>query len=328
MPPTRPQPVISLGLLATFALLVACGGGASSTPDDGGPPATPPGGGPTPPPGRATLGSCTAFPADNPLNADISNYPLHPMAAAFMTEMNPTGTRMLHPDFGSNPTYGIPINIVNIPPSAYTPITFGAYSTESDPGPYPIPSSPKIEAPTDLHMLIANTANCKLYETGATVLTSSGWQAAGGAVFDLNSNALRLEGWTSGDAAGLPIAAGLVRYGEVQAGTINHAIRFTMDHTAKSHIHPATHDAGGSVTNAPPMGLRLRLKASYSLSSFTGNSLVILQAMKRYGIILADNGSDFFFTGETDTRWNDNDLNQLKSVPASAFEVVDTGPTQ
>jgi hypothetical protein len=323
------------------SLLAACGGGGgtqsptltaglpapsgSSTPTP-----TPTGGGtPTSAPSSnvAMLGSCRAFPADNPWNADISAAALDPKSAAYLNEMNPSGTIKLHPDFGSDPTYGIPINVVSIPPANFVPIAFTSYASESDPGPYPIPASPKIEAPTDSHMLIVDNANCKLYETFATSGSSgAGWSAANGAVFDLNSNALRPDTWTSADAAGLPIAAGLVRYAEVQAGEIDHAMRFTMPVTSKGYIHPATHQAGSSTANAPPMGLRLRLKASYDISTFHGNSLVILKALKKYGMLLADNGSSFFISGETDTRWDDNDLNQLKTVPASAFEAVYTGP--
>ena len=176
-------------------------------------------------------------------------------------------------------------------------------------------------------MLMLDTDDCTDYETYATQLTSSGWSASNGAVWPLDTDALRPEGWTSADAAGLPILAGLVRYDEVKAGALDHAIRFTMNDTSQGHIHPATHDAAtSSAPYAPPMGLRVRLKASYNTSGFTGNALVILTAMKRFGMILADNGSDFYFTGSTNTSWNDNDLNQLKSVPASAFEVVETGP--
>jgi hypothetical protein len=267
------------------------------------------------------------FPAGNPWNTDISGYALNANSAQYMAEMNPNGSTYLHPDFGSNPTYGIPYNVVAISQANFTPITFTEYASESDPGPYPIPTSPAIEAGSDMHMLILDSDNCTDYETFETQDTSSGWTAANGAVWPLDTNALRPEGWTSADAAGLPILAGLVRYDEVQAGALNHAVRFTMSKTSQGHIHPATHDAAtSSAPWAPPMGLRIRLKASYDISSFTGNSLVILTAFKKYGLILADNGSDFFFTGSTNTSWNDNDLNQLKSVPASAFEVVDTGP--
>ncbi|HEY0799146.1 MAG TPA: hypothetical protein VGD50_08345, partial [Candidatus Baltobacteraceae bacterium] len=268
------------------------------------------------------IGTCTVFPADNAWNADISAYPVDPNSGNYMHEMNPSGSTLLHPDFGSNPTYGIPINVVNIAQANFTPITFNQYPTESDPGPYPIPSNPAIEAPSDSHMLIVDDANCKLYETWQTAKVNGSWTAANGAVFDLSSDALRPEGWTSADAAGLPIAAGLVRFAEVQAGVINHAVRFTMSTTFQGHIHPATHDAGGSVQWSPPMGLRLRLKASFDLTPFHGESLVILTALKRYGMLLADNGSNFYITGETNTSWDDNDLNAIKTVPASAFEVV------
>lgn len=272
------------------------------------------------------IGGCQMFPANNPWNTDISGYPLNANSAQYMTEMNPNGTTFLHPDFGSDPSYGIPYNVVAIAQANFTPITFTEYPSESDPGPYPIPSSPAIEAGSDEHMLILDTDNCTDYETFATQDTSSGWTAANGAVWPLNTNALRPAGWTSADAAGLPILAGLVRYDEVQAGALNHAVRFTMANTSQGYIHPATHDAAtSSAPYAPPMGLRIRLKASYDITHFTGNSLVILTAFKKYGLILADNGSNFYFTGSTNTNWNDNDLNQLKSVPASAFEVVDTG---
>jgi len=281
----------------------------------------------TPAAGVPQIGGCQMFPASNPWNTDISGYPVNANSANYMAEMNPNGSTHLHPDFGSDPSYGIPYNVVAIAQANFTPITFTEYASESDPGPYPIPSSPAIEAGSDMHMLILDTDNCTDYETYLTADTSSGWTAANGAVWPLNTNALRPEGWTSADAAGLPILAGLVRYDEVQAGALNHAVRFTMNHTSQGHIHPATHDAATSSAQwAPPMGLRIRLKASYDISGFTGNSLVILTAFKKYGLILADNGSDFYFTGSTNTSWNDNDLNQLKNVPASAFEVVNTGP--
>ncbi|MGH7757091.1 MAG: hypothetical protein ACREM8_12525, partial [Vulcanimicrobiaceae bacterium] len=157
-------------------------------------------------------------------------------------------------------------------------------------------------------MLIVDDANCKLYETFSTTNSAGAWSAANGAVFDLGSDALRPENWTSADAAGLPIAAGLVRYDEVQAGEIDHAVRFTVSTTARGHIHPATHDAGSNVASAPPMGLRLRLRASFDLTPSHGESLVILTALKRYGMIVADNGGNFFITGQTDPRWDDSDL--------------------
>jgi hypothetical protein len=242
-----------------------------------------------------------------------------------MAFMNPAGSIDLHPDFGSNVSYGIPYNVVNPPaPKLYATFTF-TYASQSDPGPYPIPQNPLIEAGSDLHMLVVDSKTCTDYETFDTSL-SPAYTAGSGAVFPLNTNRLRPDGWTSADAAGLPILAGLVRYDETAAGAINHALRFTMPATSAGYIHPATHDAPTSSNpNAPPMGLRLRLKASYGLSGFTGESLVVLTALKKYGMFLADNGSAFFISGATDTRWNDNDLDQLKSVPASALEVVSTG---
>jgi hypothetical protein len=278
------------------------------------------------------IGTCQVFPSDNLWNTDISNttaFPADPNSANYMTEMNPSGSINLHPDFGSNPTYGIPINVVTIPSPGpgFVPIAFTGYPSESDPGPYPIPSSPAIEAGSDMHMLIVDQSNCVLYETFEQAGAPGSWSASNGAVFNLSSNAYRPDGWTSADAAGLPIAAGLVRYAEVQAGAIDHAVRFTMNRTYAGQILPARHHAGStSPAWLPPMGTRLRLKASYDISSFTGNAHVILVGLQKYGMILADNGSSFFITGETNTNWNDTDLNQLKTVPASAFEVLTIGP--
>jgi hypothetical protein len=282
---------------------------------------------PSPPPGGyPTIGGCQVFPADNPWNTDISNYPLNPNSANYMAEMNPNGTTMLTADFNSIGG-GIPINVDSIAPANFTPITFNQSPTESDPGPYPIPSNPAIEADSDAHMLIVDQYNCYLYETFATSYSSAaGWAAGSGAIFNLGSDALRPEHWASADAAGLPIAAGLVRYAEVQAGALNHAVRFTMNTTFAGHIHPATDDSGTNVAYSPPMGLRLRLKAGFSLAGFHGESLVILQALKRYGMMVADNGSDFYITGEANPNWNVADLAQMKTVPASALEVVETGP--
>ncbi len=277
------------------------------------------------PAGVASVGGCAIFPADNPWNTDVSAYPVDPNSANYMAFMNPSGSIHVHPDFGSDPSYGIPYNVVNPPvPSAYVTFTFD-YGSESDPGPYPIPPSPVIEAGSDMHMLVVDSKTCTLYETFATSLTPA-YYAGSGAIFALNSDALRPDGWTSADAAGLPILAGLARYDETTAGAINHALRFTVPNTSAGYIHPATHAAAtSSNANAPPMGLRLRLKASYDISAFTGESLVILKALKKYGMFLADNGSSFYISGATDSRWNDNDLNQLKTVPASAFEAVQTG---
>jgi hypothetical protein len=274
------------------------------------------------------IAGCQMYPADNPWNRDISKDPVHPNSSTFINVIGAnTG---LHPDFGSELLYGIPFNIVpgNQP---RVPMTF-LYDEESDPGPYPIPPNPLIEggpnagADTDRHILVLDKDNCKLYETWNTLPDGNGWKAGSGAIFDLKTNALRPDGMTSADAAGLPVLPGLVRYEEIQAGVINHAIRFTARNTQKGYIHPATHQAGYNDNTYPPMGLRLRMKANYDISRLTGASKIIAVAMKKYGIILADNGGNWYFSGTSDTRFNDDELNQLKNVTGSAFEAVQSGP--
>jgi hypothetical protein len=179
----------------------------------------------------------------------------------------------------------------------------------------------------DGHVLVLDRDACRLYETYDSHYQGPGWHCGSGAIFDLRSNGLRPDGWTSADAAGLPILPGLVRRDEVFGGEIRHALRFTVRRTQRAYVHPATHFASDtSNPDLPPMGLRVRLKASYDVSGFRGASRVILTALKKYGMFLADNGSDWFITGETNTAWDDDDLNQLKTVPASAFEVVQLGP--
>ncbi len=275
----------------------------------------------------ALSGNCTVFPPDNPWNRDVSNDPLHPNSQNFIDYILANGGDFVHPDFGSNPDYGIPYNLVPGNQAKVSVSFFGA-ADESDPGPYPIPPNPAIEAASDGHLLVIDTDNCILYEMGNAEFVDPGWEGYSGAIFNLKSNALRPDTWTAADAAGLPIFAGLVRYDEaVTQGEIKHALRFTVDVTQEGFIHPATHEAGATTdSNAPPMGLRLRLKASYDISGFTGTSRVILEALKKYGMLLADNGGNWFITGATDTRWDDEDLEQMKGVPGSAFEVVDTGP--
>ncbi|MEO6397398.1 MAG: hypothetical protein ABIP13_02905 [Tepidiformaceae bacterium] len=276
------------------------------------------------------LGGCPVFPANNAWNTAVSSYPVDSNSASYLSGIAGLGgNQALHADFGSNLTYGIPFVIVTSSQPT-VPITFTAYGDESDPGPYPVPLNAPVEGGSsstgDRHVLVLQQGACKLYEMYRAFQSGSGWNADSGAVFDLNSNALRPEGWTSADAAGLPILPGLARYDEVKSGQINHALRFTVAQTQRAYIHPAVHWASSSTaTNLPPMGLRLRLKASYDISSFTGDSRVILQAMKTYGMIVADNGSNWFVSGATDSRWNDTDLDQMKTVPGSAFEVVTTG---
>jgi hypothetical protein len=286
-----------------------------------------------------SLGSCDVFPSfggpatapsaadQTAWNQDISKAPVDPRSSQYLAKIHSLGgNQSIHPDFGSNPDYGIPYVVV---PGAQpkVPIPFTLYGDESDPGPYPIPPNAPVEAGSDRHVLVVDRGSCKLYEAGGARYVGgvrNAWRAYGGALFNLNqAGPLRPNYWTSADAAGLPIFPGLVRFDEVASGHIDHAIRVTFEETRRAFIHPATHYASDSCNvNLPPMGLRLRLRPSYDLSHFTGQSLVIARALKHYGIINADNGSSWFITGATDSRWNDNNLNQLKSIPGSAFQVV------
>ncbi len=289
---------------------------------------------PTAPTGSVSapiIGGCQVFPQNNAWNQDISSMPLATNSASYISRVAALGgNQNLHADFGANPSYGIPYVVV---PSnqAQVPITFTAYGDESDPGPYPVPSNAPVEGGStsngDRHVLVLQQGTCKLYEMYRAFKTATGWSADSGAVWNLSTGALRPAGWTSADAAGLPILPGLVRYDEVKSGQITHALRFTVSRTQKGYILPATHWAS-SYTDADllPMGARLRLRADFDTSGYSGDSLVILNALKKYGMIVADNGSNWFISGATDTRWNDDDLNQLKTIPGSAFEVVNTGP--
>ena len=292
---------------------------------------------PTATPTSTPSAACSIFPADNPWNADISGYPLHPNSASYVNFIGSTKT--LHPDFGTF-WQGAPIGIpwALVPgDQPLLPVDF-LYDADSDPGPYPIPENPPIEggpaSDGDRHILMLGLDRCELHELywawppgqGPNPSTSR-WFAGSGAIFDLRSNALRPDGWTSADAAGLPIFPGLVRYDEVvEDGEIRHALRFTVRATQQGFIHPATHYASSSTDpSLPPMGLRLRMKASYSCASYSAEVQVICAALKRYGMFVADNGSDWFVTGEHDPRWNDDALGDLKLVPGSAFEAVYTG---
>jgi hypothetical protein len=270
---------------------------------------------------QGSIGACPVFPANNWWNRDVSADPVDPNSAAYINFIG--ASKFLHPDFGSNLTYGIPYVVVN-GSQPKVPITFTAYGNQSDPGPYPIPLNAPIEAGSDAHVIAVDTTNCKLYELyAASRNNSGGYDAASGAIFDLRSNQLRPDTWTSADAAGLPIFAGLARYDEVSAGVIAHALRFTVRETQRKFIHPATHFASGTTTaDRPPMGLRLRMKASYNINTLTGQARVVATALKKYGMIVADNGSDWYISGATDSHWDDVSLDQLKNIPGSAFEVV------
>jgi hypothetical protein len=279
----------------------------------------------TPPPGPV-LGGCRVFPNDNAWNINIRNAPLLARSAQMIAFIQAHGGSNLHPDFGQNPAYGIPFVVVpqNQP---LVPISYDAYGAESDAGPFPVPLDAPVESGSDRHVLVLRQGSCDLYELFAARRSGNGWLAGSGARFDLTSNVLRRRGFTSADAAGLPILPGLVRHDEVAAGHIDHAIRVTFAVTQRGFVLPATHFAS-SVTNidAPAMGQRLRLKAGYDISGLTGQARVIAQAMKDYGVIVADNGSNWYFQGAPDPGWVDNELNQLKGIPGTAFEAVDMGP--
>ncbi len=322
--------LVSLGAIA----LVACGGdGSQSTGGDAGAGGGGGGGGGVGGGGGSVGGApgCTVFPADNPWNQDISGVAVDPMSDAYMAHMNGS-TKKVHPDFGSDPSYGIPYIVVpGTEPKL--DVTFD-YKDESDPGPYPIPLDAPIEGGPpngdgDKHVLAIDKDNCVLYELFDATRGSGAWTAGSGAVFDLKSNKLRSDGFTSADAAGLPIFPGLVRYDEAMSGEIKHALRFTVQKTQNAYIHPATHAASSDTSaDAPPMGLRVRMKASFDTSKFTGASLAVVNAMKKYGMFVADNGSDWYVSGESNPKWNDDDLSQLKAIPASAYEVVKSGTIQ
>ena len=271
-----------------------------------------------------TIDGCAVFPPDNPWNQDISGEPVDPHSAAYIQNINAGGDTHLHADFGSESDYGIPYLVVG-GDQPKVPINFTEYGDESDPGPYPIPLNAPVEAGDDHHVLVVDKANCVLYELYHATQNGNGWDAGSGAIFDLKSNALRPDTWTSTDEAGLPILPGLVRYDEVQAGEIDHALRFTVQETQHAFIHPATHYGSTDNQSAPPMGLRLRLKANYDISRVTGEAKVVLTALKQYGMFVADTGTSWYITGTTDSHWNDDDLNQLKTVPGTAFDVVKAG---
>lgn len=281
----------------------------------------------------ASLHGNVPFPPDNPWNEDISNAPVDPNSNNLIASIGTTVT--LHPDFGTvfnGAPNGIPYVVV-AGNQARVPINFTLYGDESDPGPYPVPPDAPIEGgPTstgDRHVLVIDRDNWKLYEMGNSFPINGGasWDASGGAIFDLNSNALRPAGWTSADAAGLPIFPGLVRYDEVvELGEIKHALRFTAQRTRHAYVSPARHFASNDTSpNQPPMGMRVRLKASFDISTFSPRIQVILRAMKKYGMFLADNGSNWFISGAPDPRWDDNELRQLKTIAGSNFEVVQMG---
>jgi hypothetical protein len=281
----------------------------------------------------ASLNGFRPFPADNAWNQDISTAAVDPNSDSYINFIG--STVPLHPDFGSGEydgSYmGIPYSVVDASQSPVA-IIFNAYGDESDPGPMPIPANADIEGypnpgTGDRHVLVLDNSNCWLYELyGSSVNSDGSWNAGSAAVWDLQNYDQRPLTWTSADAAGLPIFPGLVRYDEVAAGQIAHAIRFTLQNSVAAFVLPATHWAANSTAQfAAPMGMRLRLKASFDISSFSATNPVILQTLQQYGMIMADNGSSMYITGAPDDRWNNDDLHNLTTLTTSDFEVVTLG---
>ena len=278
-------------------------------------------------------GPCPPFPADNIWNRNIAAIPTHALSDAYITSIGRSAG--LHADFGSGLWNGGPIGIpfVNVPGAQpLVNITYTAYGNESDPGPFPIPTNAPIEggpnSDGDRHVLVINEGNCNLYELFYSFPQPDGsWNAASGARWDLRSHALRPAGWTSADAAGLPIYPGLVRYDEVASGRITHAIRFTASRTQRAYLWPARHFASNSTDpNLPPMGLRVRLKASKDISAYPPQVRVILQGFKEYGLILADNGSPWYISGAPDERWDNDILHAMDDITGNDFEAIDVSP--
>lgn len=276
-----------------------------------------------------SVAGCPVFPDDNVWNTPIDNLPVDSNSASYITTIG--SSKGLHADFGSGLWDGGPIGIPFITVSGSQPkvaVSF-EYDDESDPGPYPIPPGAPIEGGPqsggDRHVLVVDRDNCILYELfSAYPQTDGTWLAGSGAVFDLNSHVLRPATWTSADAAGLPILPGLVRYDEVAAGEINHALRFTVPQTRNTFIWPARHQASNRTGQQyPPMGQRFRLKANYDISGFSRDTQIILTALRKYGMILADNGSSWYISGAPDERWNNDVLHELGQVTGAAFEAVD-----
>jgi hypothetical protein len=283
---------------------------------------------------NADMNGYRPFPDDNPWNTPIDTLPLDPKSDIYINAIGVS--KPLHPDFGANwngGPFGIPYIVVD-KSTPRLPLSF-EYAGESDPGPYPVPQNAPIEggenSEGDRHVIVIDRDNKKLYETWSSYPQKQGdkivsWKAGSGAIFDLTGNKLRSAGWTSADAAGLPIFPGLVRLDEVARGEIRHALRFTVRRTQRGYIAPATHWASrSSDRNLPPMGLRLRLKRDFDIAGYPKNAQIILRAMKTYGLILADNGGDWYVSGAPDARWDDEELSTLKRVRGRDFEVVQSG---
>jgi hypothetical protein len=322
--------------LAVLAFALAACGSSGDPAGPGGPGPNPPGPAPAGP--LPSIGGCQVFPADNAWNRDVSADPVHPNSAALLPEMVPDNS--IHLDLGtSEEFYGIPYTVVPAD-QPLVPITFGTggadYSDESDPGPMPIPLDVPIEGGSsaepdpgsgDRHVLVVRQGDCRLFELFNTERTGSGFRVSSSAVWDLTTNHTRPAGWTSADAAGLPILPGLLKYDEVADDRLYHALRFTIPRVRRAYTAPASHCGQHDDGALPPYGTRVRLKASFPLDDYSGDALVILTAMKRYGLILADQGSAWYVTGTTDPGWEDA-LDQLREfrVRGSDFEVLASGP--
>jgi hypothetical protein len=280
---------------------------------------------------RPRVGGCTLFPANNPWNQRVDKLPVARNSDAIVQSIGPG--KGMHADFGSGLYNGGPIGI------PYTTVGGGqkrvqvkfGYASESDKGPYPIPPNAPIEgggsSSGDRHVIVVDRSACKLYELYAAYPVNGGasWRAGSGAIWSLRSNHLRPKTWTSADAAGLQILPGLARYDEVKRGAINHALRFTVSRTRNTFVYPARHQASsGSDPSLPPMGLRLRLKAGFPVSRYPRQSRIVLRALQRYGMLVADNGSDWYVSGAPNRGWNNDDLHSLGGVTGNNFEVVDT----
>jgi hypothetical protein len=282
-----------------------------------------------PPAGAATVGGCPVFPPNNPWNQRVDRLPVLGNSDAIVRSIGATDT--MHPDFGSGLWDGGPIGIPFVTVGGSqpkVPVSFD-YADESDRGPYPIPSQVPIEggrnADGDRHVIVVDRKRCRLYEVFAAYPRGSSWTAGSGAIWNLRSNKLRPRGWTSADAAGLPILPGLARYDEVKRGRIDHALRFTTDRTRRAFIYPARHFASDLTDpNLPAMGQRLRLRRNYDISRFPRQARIVLKTLKRFGMIVADNGSPWYLSGAPDSRWSNDQLRTLGRVAGSAFEVVDT----
>jgi hypothetical protein len=318
----RPDPTTAAGggVPAVAAAVASAAPGAAPTAKPLSPSASP-SGAPT---------GCRIFPADNVWHADVSRLPARADSAKLVASIGAGSA--VHADFGSGTWDGGPIGIpiTTVPAgTAGVRVSFD-YGDESDPGPYPIPKNAKIEggpnSDGDRHIILLDRAKCRAYELYAAYPSGGGWKAGSGAVYDLRANKMRPRGWTSADAAGLPIIAGLVRYEEIAAGRIDHAIRITAPRTRNTYIWPARHAASSDGSaSLPPMGLRLRLKSSVDISKLPKQARIVAEAMKRYGVILADNGSPWYISGAPDEHWDNDALHALGGLRGSDFEAVDTG---